>query len=297
MSKVVAVGLGEVLWDVLDHGRKLGGAPANFAFQVNSLGGRGLPVSRVGDDDLGREALQILRANDLDTACVTLDPDHPTGTVLAKLDAAGQANYVFPADVAWDFLTVNDAARRIAPDVDAVCFGTLAQRSAVSRAAVREFLGLAPAAALKVFDVNLRGDFYSRELIEESLGLATVLKVSDAELPVLAKMFELPGDDRGQLAALVQRFALDLAALTRGAAGSLLVARDAASDHPGLTTEVVDTIGAGDAFTAAMVLGICKGWSLGQVNERANQVAAFVCSQAGAMAVAPAELRVTGPGS
>ena len=302
MNKATAVGLGEVLWDVLEGAgegagggdRTLGGAPANFAFHVNGLGGAGVPVSRVGRDDLGREAVDLLRANGLDTACVTVDPQHATGTVLAQLDGRGQATYVFPPDVAWDFLELNRAARDLAKRADAVSFGTLAQRSEVSRAAIHEFLRAVPAACLKVFDVNLRQDFYSRDILEQSLDAAHVLKVSDTELPVLAGMFGASGDDRSVLEAFVSRFGLKLAALTRGAAGSLLVAPGEASEHAGLRVEVVDTIGAGDAFGAALTLGLLAGWDLDRVNARANEVAARVCAQQGAMVEAPVGLRIIG---
>ena len=294
MGAITAVGIGEILWDVLPGGRKLGGAPANFAFHVNGLGGRGLIVSRLGQDAWGDEALQVLGANGLNLCCVTRDPQHPTGTVEARLDEAGVATYVFPDNVAWDFLELNPAAFQVAQRAQAVCFGTLAQRSAISRAAVHQFLRATPRAALRVFDVNLRGDMYSREVLESSLDLADALKVSDAELPVLARIFGLPEGDQERLAALVERYGLRLAALTRGGQGSLLATPGAVSDHPGFRVEVADTIGAGDAFGAAMTLGFLAGWDLDAVNVRANEVAAFVCTRPGAMQAADRELRILG---
>lgn len=286
----IVIGLGEILWDVLPEGRKLGGAPANFAYHVNALGGRGVPVSRVGDDDLGHEALSLLRRRGLDVSHVTLDPDHPTGTVIAELDDEGKASYVFPPDVAWDYLEIAEDTVRLAPEVDAVCFGSLAQRSQASRKAMHDFLDFLPNDSLKVFDINLRGDFYTREVMAESLELANVLKVSDEELPVLADAFGLKGDDAKVLEALAELFSLQLCALTRGSSGSLLLRRDGRHDHPGEAATVVDTIGAGDSFTAAMVLGMLAGWPLGKINERANLVAAAVCAQAGAMVEVPREL-------
>lgn len=302
MGEYLAVGLGEVLWDVLPEGRKLGGAPANFAFHVNGLGGRGVLISQVGDDDLGREALALLEKNGLDTACVNLSRAYPTGTVLARVDAQGVASYEFPDDVAWDYLELNAAARAAASEARAVCFGSLAQRSPVSRRAIRDFLRATPDGCLRLYDVNLRADFFDQDLVARSLDLADALKVSDEELPVLAGYFGLRGDDRDVLAGLCARFGLRFVALTRGAHGSLLVGGPGqaagelagqVSDHPGLTTEVRDTIGAGDSFTAALALGVLHGWSLDAVNQRANQVAAYVCSQPGAMAQVPEELRIS----
>ena len=292
MSTATVVGLGEILWDVLPEGRKLGGAPANFAFHVNSLGGSSLVVSRVGEDGLGDEALAILQDNGLDVSCVTRDPEHPTGTVEARLDAEGVATYVFPDDVAWDFLELNQEARSAAAGVNAVCFGSLAQRSPVSKAAIQAFLRLVPTDSLKVFDVNLRQNFFNKQTLENSLNLANVLKVSDTELPVLGRIFSLSGTDEEVLRGLLERFELRAAGLTRGPDGSLLVSPDQVSDHPGIRAKVKDTIGAGDSFGAAMTLGLLAGWDLDRINERANQVAAFVCGQVGGMAGVGKSLRI-----
>lgn len=289
MQPILAVGLGEILWDVLPQTRLLGGAPANFAYHVNALGGVGVPVSRVGDDDLGREALSLLVCLGLNIDAVSLDPDHPTGTVDARVDERGVADYVFPDDVAWDFLTLDQAALTLASNADAVCFGTLAQRSEVSRRAVRRFLDGADG-ALKVFDVNLRQDFYSPEIIAASLDAADVLKINDAELAAVTRLFDLPPGERAALRALMERHGLDLAVLTRGDEGSLLLSPGAASDLPGEPVEVVDTIGAGDAFTAALVLGYLRGWPLDEINRYAARVAGYVCGQSGGMPEMSGEL-------
>ncbi|BCS88713.1 carbohydrate kinase family protein [Pseudodesulfovibrio sediminis] len=291
MKHFLAIGLGEILWDVLPDTRLLGGAPANFAYQVNALGGAGVPVSRLGDDALGREALSILVAKGVIVDAVAVDPEHPTGTVDALVDDKGVATYVFPDDVAWDFMGMDDLALSLAAKADAVCFGTLAQRSATSRSAVQTFLDAAQG-ALKVYDINLRQHFYSREIIESSLGLADVLKINDDELSLVAEMFALPADEQDALAALRETYDLRLAVLTRGEKGSLLLSREGVSDLPGQPTRVVDTIGAGDAFTAALVLGYLSGWSLDAINRRATDVAAFVCGQPGAMPEMPENLRI-----
>jgi fructokinase len=291
MKPILAVGLGEILWDVLPHARLLGGAPANFAYQVNALGGAGVPVSRVGDDELGREALSQLVRRGVNIDAVSLDLEHPTGTVDASVDEHGVAVYVFPDDVAWDFLTLDSAALALAANADAVCFGTLAQRADVSRRAIHRFLD-ASEKALKVFDINLRQNFYSPETIAESLHAAHVLKINDDELGVLTRLFSLPTGEQPAMRTLMERYDLDLAVLTRGGAGSLIVAPDAVSDLPGEPVEVVDTIGAGDAFTAALVLGYLKGMPLDDINRYAAKVAGHVCGQPGAMPDMPDELKV-----
>ena len=282
MAAITALGVGEILWDVLPDGRHLGGAPANFAYHVNALGGTGIPVSRVGNDDLGCETLAALSDKGVAVEHVATDPAHPTGTVLAELDADGVAAYTFPDDVAWDFLAPDDAALDLAARADAICFGTLAQRSPVSRKGVRRLLRAAPD-ALKIYDINLRQDFYDAGTIRASLGLADVLKLNDGELAVLTAMFCLPEDARSALDVLVRRYDLRLAALTRGSRGSLLAAPGGSSDLAGSPVEIVDTIGAGDAFTAAMALAFLGGAALDEVNRYAAEVAAAVCTRQGGM--------------
>ncbi|WP_319583022.1 carbohydrate kinase [uncultured Pseudodesulfovibrio sp.] len=291
MQPILAVGLGEILWDVLPQTRLLGGAPANFAYHVNALGGAGLPVSRVGDDDLGREALSLLVCRGLNIDAVSLDPDHPTGTVDARVDADGVATYVFPDDVAWDFLSLDQSALILASNADAVCFGSLAQRSEISRRSIQRFLGEAKK-ALKVFDINLRQDFYTPEILATSLDAADVLKINDAELDIVTSLFDLPPGEQPALRALMERHGLELAVLTRGDKGSLILSPETVSDLPGEPVEVVDTIGAGDSFTAALVLGHLKQWPLDKINRYAAKVAAHVCAQPGAMPEMPRELRL-----
>ena len=289
----LAVGLGEILWDVLPHTRMLGGAPANFAYHVNALGGFGLPVSRVGDDDLGSEALTLLVRSGLNIDSVSVDPVHPTGTVDAQVDANGVATYVFPDDVAWDFITLDEAALNLAAKADAVCFGTLAQRSGTSRQAIHRFLDAADR-ALKVYDINLRQHFYSERIITDSLAKADVLKINDDELVTVRGMFGLPADDRPALEAPLARHELTMAVLTRGGRGSLIVTPDEASDLPGGKIDIADTIGAGDSFTASLVLAHLNGWPLREMHERASKVAAYVCTRPGAMPFMPDDLKIGG---
>jgi len=298
-ARPIIVGIGELLWDVLPTGRELGGAPANFACHARALGAEARLISRVGADDLGREALARLAALGLPTDSIAVDASLPTSTVSVVVDAAGQPHYQIHENVAWDALQVDAASQRAVMDADAVCFGSLAQRSANSQAAIRALVRATPANALRLFDVNLRQQYFSLPLIEESLALANVLKVNDAELPQLAEMCRLTGDARAQISQLAGRYALRLVACTRGAHGSVLFSDGRWSEHPGLPTEVVDTVGAGDSFTAAMTMGVLAGWArstgsgqaLDEINQRANEVAAYVCSQPGATPALPERLR------
>lgn len=292
MDRPLLIGLGELLWDVLPEGEQLGGAPANFSYHAAAMGAEGFVVSTVGRDQRGERALRELAGKGLATAGIAASDGYPTGYVEAKLDGHGVASYRFPDDVAWDHLIVNGAAEAAAIRAAAVCFGSLCQRSADSRRAIERFLGQVPLTALKIFDVNLRQGFYSEEVLRFSLHQADVVKLNDDELPVVAGLFHLSGDPKEQLLQLRQRFGLRLAILTRGGQGSLLVTAAEVSDHPGVAADLVDTIGAGDSFTAATTVGLLLGLPLAEINERANTLAAFVCSRTGAMPVIPEEYRL-----
>jgi fructokinase len=281
------VGIGEVLWDLLPGGPQIGGAPANFVIHARALGADARLVSRVGDDLLGREVLERFRLLGLPTDTLAVDAVAPTGTVSVKLAPGGQPEFTIAEDVAWDRITADEPGLAAVRAADAVCFGSLAQRAEAARHAIRTLVAATPNGALRIFDVNLRPPFIDRELIDGSLALANVLKLNDRELPMLAAMFGLSGGVRDQLAEVARRHQLSLVALTRGPCGSLLLADGHWSEHPGLPTEVVDTVGAGDAFTAAMTLGFLGGLPLDEVNRRANAVAAYVCAQPGATPALP----------
>jgi fructokinase len=285
-------GIGEVLFDVLPDGERLGGAPINFAYQVNALGGHGIAVSTVGSDQRGQRALRELRANGFDMATISIDREHPTGYVMAQVNDMGVPAYFFPDDVAWDHLSLTDAARTVAPTLDCVCFGTLAQRSPAARAAILAFIRIVPGGALKIYDLNLRQNFYSAKLIEASLFLADILKLNDEELLILASLFGLSGDDEEMLAALADRFSLELSILTRGAKGALLLGKEQRVEHSGHPVALEDTIGAGDAFTAAVALGWLLGHPLPDIADHASRLAAYVCSQKGAMPPIPDTLKL-----
>ena len=288
--KILAVG--EVLWDLLPTGKQLGGAPANFTFHCRSLGALARLVTRVGDDDFGRQVLERFRLLGLPTETVQVDPTWPTGTVTVTLAADGQPRFTIHEHVAWDRITADEAGLAVADAADAVCFGSLAQRSEPARRAIRALVSAARPEALRVFDVNLRPPFVDRDVIADSLELADVLKLNDQELPVLAALFDLPAGVRQGMEELAGRFGLSLVALTRGAGGSLLLADGHWSDHPGRPAEVCDTIGAGDSFTACLVVGLLVGRPLDAINSHANEVAAFVCSQPGGTPSIPDALKL-----
>jgi fructokinase len=289
------IGVGEVLWDLLLTGPQLGGAPANFAYHARSLGAEAHVITRVGSDDHGREIIRRFREMGLPHSTVQVDETAPTGTATVELSGNGLAHFTIQNNVAWDYLAATAEAVAVAQEADAICFGSLAQRCESSRNAIQQLVAAAPATALRVFDINLRQQFYSRDLIEKSLQLANVLKLNDDELPTLAGMFSLNGSTENQIKQLAQIFDLQLVALTRGPNGSLLQQKRKGeneprwSDCPSRPVQVVDTVGAGDSFTATLVLGLLRKMDLDEINTLANDVARYVCSQAGATPSLPVE--------
>ncbi|MGD9127669.1 MAG: carbohydrate kinase [Planctomycetia bacterium] len=292
-DKPLLVGIGEVLWDLLPEGKQLGGAPGNFAYHANAQGGRGVVVSCIGDDPLGQEIADQIRQLDLTTDYLAVDPDHPTGTVSIELDEQGKPTYIIHHPVAWDFLPSRPELLTLAEETDAVCFGSLAQRNETSRETIRAFLDHTPSDSLRIFDINLRQEYYDQEILTAGLKAATILKLNDEELPVLGRMFSirLPEnvlDEEGEaeedtaLRILLKRFGLDLIALTKGSDGAKLITPDDVANHPGVPVEVADTVGAGDSFTAALAMGRLEGRDLATILQRATQIAAFVCSSHGA---------------
>jgi len=286
----IVVGLGEILWDLLPDGKQLGGAPANFAWHAQCLGAAGAVVSAVGDDELGREILTRLGAMHLDRSHVAVDAGHPTGTVTVTLDAGGKPHYTINEQVAWDYIPATDAVLALAGRADAVCFGSLAQRASASRRTIRAFLAAVRPGCIRLFDINLRKPFIDRRAIVESLGLTDVLKLSDDEMPVLADLLKLPGSETEFLAAMIDRFGLDMVILTKGRHGSRLRTPKADCSRAGIETVVADTVGAGDSFNAAVVMGLLAGHDIERINDYANRLAAFVCSQKGATPRPPAAL-------
>jgi fructokinase len=295
------VGIGEVLWDLLLTGKQLGGAPANFAYHSHALGAQTHMVTRVGNDEYGHEIIRRFQNMGLPDSTVQVDRSKPTGTVKVVLSGDGLAHFTVLEDVAWDYITVTNEALAVARVADAICFGSLAQRCEPSRNAIQQLVTTTPGHALRVFDINLRQQFYSREVIEKSLQLANVLKLNDDELPKLAEMFGLApltkhkhGDRvadqiKAQLEFFARTFDLRLVALTRGPGGSLLYQEGRWSDCESSPVQVIDTVGAGDSFTASLVLGLLRKMDLDEINTVANEIARYVCSQAGGTPPMPPE--------
>jgi fructokinase len=291
MDTYLLLGLGEVLWDLLPAGKRLGGAPANFAIHAGSLGAEGVIASAIGMDGLGRALLDHVALLSLHCDYIFVDPGHPTGSVRVTVTNDGKPSYSIEADVAWDFIPEREPLTQLAAQVDAVCFGTLAQRSGMSRRTIQAFLAVLPIETLCIFDVNLRPPFYSIKIVESSMPLTNVLKLSDEELPMLAGLLSVSPDEDAFIDEMLRRYSLKLIALTKGKAGSVLYTPGRVSIHPGFQVQVVDSVGAGDAFTAALAMGMLRGDELDRINEDANRVASYVCTQPGATPPLPAHLR------
>lgn len=284
----IIVGLGEVLWDVLPQGKQLGGAPTNFAYISGLLGHRAIVASAIGADTIGDELLTRLSELNLDTAFVQVSRQHPTGTVNVIIDRDGQPNYEIERNVAWDFLAWTSEWQQLAAQADVICFGTLAQRSTVSRETIQAFLRASRPDAVRIFDVNLRQSFFSAGVLAESLRLANVAKLNETELSVVMQLLALAPPDaddanneKSPAQCLRRAFGLDLVCVTRGSHGSLLVREGEADEHPGFNVRVLDSVGAGDAFTAALAHHILRGSSLRVMNQAANRMGAWVATQSG----------------
>ena len=289
-NKVVAVG--EALWDLLPAGPVLGGAPVNFAIHAHEFGAAATLISKVGNDARGRAVVAQLQAAGLSAELVGIDSHRSTGTTTVEIDGHGEPRYAISKPAAWDAIVASPEALAAVAEANAVCFGTLAQRSVATRTAIQLLLARTRKSALCVFDVNLRHPFYSSAIVKASLGMAKVVKLNEEELNVFVRWFNLRGETLDQLTELAVRFSLDIVALTRGPRGSLILAQGEACEHPGVPIEVRDTVGAGDAFTAALVMGLLHGWPLAKISQIANETAAHVCTQRGATPSLLAALRV-----
>ncbi|MBJ7432742.1 MAG: carbohydrate kinase [Gemmataceae bacterium] len=276
------VGFGEILWDMLPLGKQAGGAPFNFTFHSYQLGWPAVMVSRVGKDELGQDLVEKCKELGLNPEFLQEDLIHPTGTVEVELDSQGQAEYEIKEDVAWDHLEWNDGLKNLAGNCAAVCFGTLCQRHSVTRNTLKNFLERCPKKTIKVFDINLRQNFYNREILEESLYKATWAKVNEQELETLTDLLGLKGDDlKESLEILRRRYNLELAALTLGENGCLVNTKNERIYLQGHKIEVADTIGAGDSFTAGLLVGLLKKKPLRRAITIANDLAAQVASKTG----------------
>ncbi len=289
MKKYV-VGIGEALWDVLPEGRKIGGAPANFAYHVSQFGFDSMVVSGVGDDKLGNELLEKFDANGLKYQIKKLP--YATGTVQVELDPNGVPMYEIKEGVAWDNIPFNAELEELAKSTHVVCFGSLAQRSVASRTTIHKFLKHMPDGEgyYKIFDINLRQGFYTRDIITESLEKCNILKINDEELVSLSRMFGYPGIDlQDKCWILLAKYKLEMLILTCGVNGSYLFTPGNVSFVATPKVDVADTVGAGDSFTAAFIASILKGESVRAAHMKAVRVSAYVCTQNGAMPVIPDE--------
>lgn len=283
--------MGEALWDVLPEGKKIGGAPANFAYHVSQFGLRGFVVSAIGDDDLGREIMDTFDAKNLNYRLEVVS--YPTGTVQVDVDGAGIPQYDIKEDVAWDHIPFDDALKAMAAETRVFCFGSLAQRSEESRATIRRYLDAMPDAAerLVVFDINLRQHYYGKDVLLDSMGRCNIFKINDEELDEVSRLFSLPEasvEDRCRL--LLEKFNLKMLILTCGINGSYVFTPGNVSFQPTPKVEVADTVGAGDSFTAAFIASILKGKTVAEAHAKAVQVSAYVCTQKGAMPILPKSL-------
>ena len=280
----VIVGMGEVLWDMLPEGKKIGGAPANFAYHVSQYGFDGCVVSAVGDDKLGNEILESFNNRRLNYLIQRVP--YPTGTVQIELDEAGIPCYEIKENVAWDNIPFTVDLEKLAKKTRAVCFGSLAQRNTVSRETINRFLDVMSDAAgqYRVFDVNLRQGFYDKEILCNSMKRCNILKINDEELIAVSRMFEYPGINlEDKCRALLSEYGLEILILTCGVNGSYVFTRENVSFVNTPKIEVADTVGAGDSFTATFISAILKGKSIREAHELAVEVSAYVCTQNGAM--------------
>lgn len=289
MNKIV-VGMGESLWDVLPEGKKIGGAPANFAYHVSQFGLPSCVVSAIGDDALGKEIIENFTSKGLDQ--LIAEVPYPTGTVQVEIDQTGIPLYDIKENVAWDNIPYTEHLDTLAKRTKAVCFGSLAQRNVVSRETINHFLDTMPKDddSLIVFDVNLRQGFYNKEILCKSMQNCNILKINDEELITVSRMFGYPGIDlQDKCWILLGKYNLKMLILTCGINGSYVFTPGNVSFQPTPKVEVADTVGAGDSFTAAFIASILKGKSVTEAHSIAVKTSAYVCTQKGAMPILPPE--------
>ena len=289
MNKVI-VGLGEALWDCLPDGSKLGGAPANFAYHASQFGNDAYAISAIGNDALGDQTLKEFDEKHLKYVMPRVD--YPTGTVQVELDEEGVPTYDIKQNVAWDNIPFTPEIENIAKHCGCVCFGSLAQRNKISRDTIHRFIDTTPMACLKIFDINLRQNFYSKEIIQDSLKACDILKINDEELVTIGRLFGYPGlDIENKCYLILGKYNLKMLVLTCGTNGSYVFTPGTMSFQPTPKVEVADTVGAGDSFTGTFCASILDGMSVAEAHKRAVHVSAYVCTQNGAMPVLPEEVK------
>ena len=287
--KQYIVGLGEALWDCLPEGKKIGGAPANFAFHAGQFGHDSIAISAIGNDKLGEETLAEFDKKHVNYLMPMVD--YPTGTVQVTLDEAGIPTYEIKEGVAWDNIPFTSEIEEVAKNCRAVCFGSLAQRSSVSRNTIQQFLDATPKDCLKIFDINLRQNFYNETIIRNSLKQCNILKINDEELVSIGRIFGYPGlDMENKCWLLIGKYNLDMLVLTCGINGSYVFAPNVESYQKTPIVEVADTVGAGDSFTGTFTAAILAGKCIAEAHSLAVEASAYVCTKNGAMPTLPKEL-------
>ena len=281
MEKPIIAGIGELLWDCLPSGKQLGGAPCNFAYHAMQAGCESFVISAIGNDESGAEIKKVVKKLNLSTQYIQ-ENEYPTSTVTVALDENGHPDYTIHENVAWDHIRWDNKMQELAAKMDAVCFGSLAQRNRESQESIQSFISSLKRDCLKVFDINLRQNYYSNKTIVDSIMMSDMLKLNDDELPILANYLVLNGSAENQIEKLIELFNLKYIIYTMGSKGSIIKSENETSYAEVPNINVADTVGAGDAFTAIFIAGILQGIPLKEVHKKATEIAAYVCTQKGA---------------
>jgi len=285
-KKFKIAGIGEVLWDVFGEQKAFGGAPANFACYCNAFGAEAYVISCMGNDKPGREGLDFLVSHGVNISGIVISEAFETGIVNVELDAEGKPEYEIRKNVAWDNIPFTKEMEEIAKKMDVVCFGSLSQRNIISKTSIEKFLDVTSPECLRMFDINIRENYYSDDIILSSLKRANALKINDDELPLLAKLLGISGSDEEQVNAILKQYNLKLVILTCGAKGALMVSENELSFEAAPKPQsIISTVGAGDSFTAAAIVGYLQYKKLSEINKHANAVASYVCTQTGAVPI------------
>ena len=277
------IGIGEILWDIFPERKMLGGAPANFVFHSRALGVNSIIVSAVGNDILGKEIINEIKNRGINDSYLQTKSDYPTGTVNVKINEYGNPVYTIHNNVAWDWIEHTSSLQNLAKEADAVCFGTLGQRNYQSRETIYQFLQSIKKDCLIIFDINLRQNFYTKEIISKSLQLADCLKLNHEELIIISELYHIRGDETKIITAILNEYDLKFVALTKGEKGSTIFSKELIDILPAKKMKIVDTVGAGDAFTAALLVSFLRGLNPAEAHMYAAEMAAYVCTKKGAI--------------
>lgn len=289
--KRLVVGLGEVLWDMLPEGRKIGGAPVNFAYHAGQFGIDTMAVSAIGNDKLGEDTIAEMNSKHLNHIFPSVP--YPTGSVQVSLDEKGVPAYDIKENVAWDNIPFTNEIESVARSCRAVCFGSLAQRNTVSRSTIRKFIESTPSGCIRIFDINLRQNFYTSNVIHDSLELCNILKINDEEIMLVSRMFNYDSSNIENVCrTIMEDFSLEMVILTCGTKGSYIFTKGGVSFMPTPKVNVADTVGAGDSFTGSFCAAILRGLPVAEAHKKAVEVSAYVCTQNGAMPEIPESMKL-----